>query len=378
MSNNERNEQYDNRPTTQRQQVVAIPTLPASTAIAQAETAGQSVASQARAMVEARYLIAARFPRDFDVVRERLLKECRRPHFAAVALYSKPVGNTKIIGPSIRFAETAIRCMTNLSVDTMTTYDDREKRIVRVTVADLEANIAYAKDVSIEKTVERKKPKATDVVIRKRLNSYGEEVFLIEAGDDDTNIKESALLSKTIRTLGLRLIPGDLIDECMDLINETNKRADKTDPDAAKRKLFDAFAELGVRVEQLKEYLGHDAETLTPKEMTDLRGVYAAVRDGELSFADVLGKAVEGGAAAVELSAQVAAAVAKRAERTAGAKKNEAPTAGYEADTGDGGGQAEPGEGLVGLPPAGAKPAMPEPEPEAFPDHSKRGKRNYD
>jgi hypothetical protein len=259
--------------------------------LAVADTASTAVAAQAKALVEARYIMAIRRPRDMDVVRERMLKECCRPSFAAVARYVKPVGQDRAkwpSGPSIRFAEAAVRNMGNVTVETMTVYDDREKRIVRVMVTDLEANVPYSQDITIAKTIERRKKKDGDVVISTRTNSYGDTVYILEATDDDIINKQQALISKAIRTQGLRLIPGDIIDECMDQVLVTQRNTDAEDPDAAKRKLFDAFSTLGVRAEQLKEYLGHDAASLAPKELADLRALYAAIRDGEATWREVM------------------------------------------------------------------------------------------
>src|SRR5215472_13374231 len=65
--------------------------------------------AQAQAEVAAAVQMALRHPRDWDVVRERLIKECKRPVFATGrepgkgAIYSKPVGNGTIKGLSIRF-----------------------------------------------------------------------------------------------------------------------------------------------------------------------------------------------------------------------------------------------------------------------------------
>lgn len=255
------------------------------------ETASTAVAAQAKAMVEARYIMAIRRPRDMDVVREKMLKECRRPSFAAVARYVKPIGKDKTkwpSGPSIRFAEAAVRNMTNITVETMTVYDDREKRIVRVTVTDLEANVPYAQDITITKTIERRHKKDGDTVLRTRTNSYGDTIYILEATDDDIINKQQALISKAVRTLGLRLIPGDIVDECMEIVMDTQERTDAEDPDAAKRKLFDAFGAIGVRAEQIKEYLGHDAATLDPRELKDLRALYAAIRDGEATWREVM------------------------------------------------------------------------------------------
>lgn len=259
--------------------------------LAAQDTASTAVAAQAKALVEARYIMALRRPRDMDVVREKMLKECCRPSFAAVARYAKPIGkdrNKWPTGPSIRFAEAAIRCMGNITVEVMTVYDDREKRIVRVTVTDLEANVPYFQDVVITKTIERRNTKDGDTVLGTRTNSYGDKLFILEASDDDIINKQQALISKALRTLGLRLIPGDMVDECMDQVVTTQKNRDAEDPDAAKRHLFDSFSTIGVRADQIKEYLEHDGATLAPKELSELRALYAAIRDGETTWRDVM------------------------------------------------------------------------------------------
>jgi len=259
--------------------------------LATTETASTAVAAQAKALVEARYIMALRRPRDMDAVRERMLKDCRRPSFAAVARYEKPIGKDRSKwpkGPSIRFAEAAVRNMGNITVETMTVYDDREKRIVRVTVTDLESNVPYSQDLTITKTIERRQKKEGDTVVSTRTNSYGDKLYILEATDDDIVNKQQALISKSIRTLGLRLIPGDIIDECMEEVLATQNREDAQDPDTARRKLFDAFGAQGIRVEQLKVYLGHDGSTLSPKELTELRALFAAIKDGETTWRDVL------------------------------------------------------------------------------------------
>lgn len=286
--------------------------------LATQDTASTAVAAQAKALVEARYIMAIRRPRDMDVVRERMLKECARPSFAAVARYVKPIGKDRAkwpSGPSIRFAEAAVRNMGNVTVETMTVYDDREKRIVRVMVTDLEANVPYSQDITIAKTVERRNKKDGDTVISTRTNSYGDTVYILEATDDDIINKQQALISKAIRTQGLRLIPGDIVDECMDQVMVTQANGDAADPDAAKRKLFDAFGALGVRAEQLKEYLGHDAASLAPKEMADLRALYAAIRDGEATWREVMDtRAADAKAATASLDAVRNAAAAKKSK----------------------------------------------------------------
>lgn len=247
------------------------------------ETAASAAAAQSKALVEARYTVAIARPRDMDAVREALLKECRRPSFAAVARYNKPIGRG-VVGPSIRFAEAAIRCMTNIVVEEVTIYDDDEKRIIQVSVADLEANVPYTTSVTIDKTVERSSAKDGDEVLRKRKNSRNYDVFIVRATEDEILNKKNAILSKAIRTLSLRLVPGDIVDECMFTVVETQKNADAKDPDGARLKIVDAFAALNVTVADLKSYVGGDLNKLSPAELADLRALHATIKEGETTW----------------------------------------------------------------------------------------------
>lgn len=252
-----------------------------------AETASAAVAAQAQAAVQARYVMAMQRPRDWDTVRVKLLRECQRPGFADVARYRKPVGKG-VEGPSIRFAEAALRCMGNVQVESATIFDDTEKRIVRVTVTDLESNVTYPLDVTIEKTVERSRLKDGDEPIRVRTNSRGHKTYILPATEDDLLNKQNALVSKAIRTAALRILPGDILDECMDQVLETQRQRDAKDPSAARKRLVDAFAGVGVMPHDLKEYLGCDVSQVSPADMAALRALFAAIRDGETTWREAL------------------------------------------------------------------------------------------
>ena len=276
------------------------------------ETASTALAAQAKALVEARYLVALHRPRDMDTVREKLMKDCKRPGFARSAIYNKPIGKG-IEGPSIRLAEAAIRAMGNIVVDSTTTYEDHEKRIVKVSVCDLESNVTYPADVTIQKTVERNSTKPGDNIVRERIGSRSQKVYVIEATDDDILNKANALISKAVRTLGLRLLPGDILDDCLWQCKETQRNADAQDPDTAKIQLFDAFGAMGVKVSNLKEWLGHDGAALTPKELGELRGIYSALRDGEITWREIMdAKNPKDTAKADALAAAAAEAAANR------------------------------------------------------------------
>lgn len=253
------------------------------------ETSATAVAAQAKAMVEARYIMALRRPRQWDQVRQDLLKECKRPSFAnnKSAYYRKPIGNG-VEGLGIRFVEVALRCMTNVLVETSMIFEDENKEIHRVSVTDLESNLTYPLDVRVTKTVERSKPNDDGSYISVRKNSYNKSTYTVSATDDDLLNKRAAQISKAIRTLGLRIIPGDLQDEAESIIKAIRLDEAARDPDTERKRIADAFGEIGVKAADLAEYLGHSLDTCSPAELVNLRGIYGAIRDGESSWKSVM------------------------------------------------------------------------------------------
>lgn len=267
-----------------------------SRTLAVVETASSAVAAQAKAMVESRYVMSLQRPRIWDEVRQNLLAECRRPKFAhnTSAFYHKPIGKG-VEGLGIRFVELALRCMRNVLIEPMIIFEDTEKEVHRVSVTDLESNITYALDVRVSKTVERSKPMDDGSYISMRLNIWNKPTYTVPATDDDLLNKRAALISKAIRTLGLRIIPGDLQDEAEEIIKEIRTKAASNDPAAERKRIADAFAEIGVKVAELIEYLGHPLDTCSPPELVQLRGIYGAIKDGEATWKQVMdNKAQEG------------------------------------------------------------------------------------
>jgi len=273
------------------------------------ETAASAVAAREAAAVQARYVMAMQRPRNVEQCRSRLLNMCLKPGFATKVEYAKPAGkkwvNGKeeaqfITGASIRFVETALQCFGNVLPQTATVFDGPRARICRVSVTDLEVNITYEMEVLIEKTVERKgyeKPKGSGKyeppqgreIIAERLNSYGEPVFIVVATDDEITLKQNSAISKALRTQGLRILPWDIVDEAILTARQTMRDRDAKDPDAAKRELLDYFAALGVEPVDIESYLSKSiSKPLLPAEIAALRKVYAAIRDGEATWADIM------------------------------------------------------------------------------------------
>lgn len=257
------------------------------------ETAATAVAAAARAEIESAYVMSIRRPRDMDEVRVRLLRDCGRKAFAESSRYVIPRGEGQIEGWTIRFAEAALRLYGNVRAPVTVLYDDAQQRIVQVAVIDLETNTAYQRAVTVRKVVERRTPRKGDEVLSSRTGSSGQTVYTVRATDDELAMREGSLVSKALRTLALRLLPADLLEDALARVYATMEAQAAADPDAERKALADGFARINVRPSQLAEYLGHDLGTCSPAELVGLRGIYAAIRDGATTWAAVMDTARE-------------------------------------------------------------------------------------
>jgi hypothetical protein len=294
-------------------------------------SASVAVAAQAQAAVQARYIMAMNRPRDWEEVRVKLLKACNRPGFAASARFSKPVGGGKVQGWTIRFAEEAMRCMGNLYPETTVIDEGEMQRIVQQSCTDLENNLTFSNQVIIDKTVERSMLKDGQRALSQRQNSSGKTTYRVEATEDDLLNKQGALLSKALRTQVLRLLPGDIQDECLRRLQDIQHGDVKADPQEAKRKLIDAFAEIGINPSDLAEYLGHALERVQPAEIIDLREIYTALKSGEATWEGIMESKQPSGS--TEAAAEVGAAkLAAMQQAKAQPKPDPQPAAQTEPD----------------------------------------------
>lgn len=259
-----------------------------------------AAAESVKARIQSAYVMAMQKPRNEDQSRARIIKACSNPIFAQRVEYQKPVGGNRIVGPSVRFAELAVREWGNIMTETQVVYEDDMVRRVKITLVDLETNATFGKEIQVQKTVERKNNRGREV-IGERPNSYGDTVYIVKATDDELHNKEAAMISKVIRNEGLRLIPSYIVDEAVEIARTTLMNRDAKDPDAAKKAVLDSFGSIGVQPKDIEEYLGHKLDIISPAELQDLRGVYTAINSGESSWSDYIQKKKDEAKAAQDL-----------------------------------------------------------------------------
>lgn len=337
---------------------------------------------QAQAETMARYQMAFMLPRSWDGVQAKLLLACSNPDFAREAYYRKPAGAGKFIeGLGIRFAELALQIMRNISIDTSPEMEDEFSAHYRMVIMDLESNTPVSETFKVEKTVERRGVKEGDTVISERTNSSGEKTYLIPATEDQFNTKLRAQMAKVKRTLVLSLVPAEVRAECLVRCKEVANSNDAKDPAAATKSIVAAFIGIGIDVPDLKEYLGKSPASATPLQVEELRGIFALIRDGELTWAEVMGAKRERDTNKGSAAAFVDQKQKDREKRKAEKDKEKATRAATQSATG----AAAPkrGRGATAAPAADgpdttAAQAAAEPKPDAPAPRARASRRGDD
>lgn len=246
------------------------------------------LASEAKARIEARFIIGQKMPRNEEDSRQRILDRCKDYEFAAEAIYKKPVSNRDIEGLSIRFAEEALVLWKNMDSETVIVSDTEDKRINRVTTIDYQSNSSFTKMFTAYKTVERKKESDRDVIDTRR-NSAGKLVYIVLATEDEFNNKEAAQESKIRRNQVIALLPADLKRDALETCKKTVAKKLKADPLTERRKVFDAFKAEGIYASELVKIIpSGNIETIDVSEIEHLRQIYIAIREGHATWASIL------------------------------------------------------------------------------------------
>lgn len=259
------------------------------------ETASTVLAARAKAMVEARFVMAMNNRRNIKDVRRKLLDACERDGFAGSATekgsgwYRRPRGKSGFDeGFSIRFAEEAIRALGNIDCSSTVIYDDEERRMIEVGVLDLENNNSIPATIIIEKVVERSYIGKHEEKLSMRLNSYGKPVYTRRATEDEFRAKQNSEVSKAIRTGALRLLPGDIQDECRASILRKINGEVAQDPNKFQKKIVDGFSKHGVTAAAIEKYLDHEIDSCSETQLIQLRDIWKAIDAGDLTWHQVV------------------------------------------------------------------------------------------
>ncbi len=218
--------------------------------------------------VKAAIFLARQFPRDLVEVERKLMAACSRFSLAEQAMYAYPRGKEIVTGPSIRLAEAILQVYGNASSGIRELRQEEGESIIQAYAWDCESNVRSEKIFSVP---------------HKRATKQGTKALT-----DPRDIYEMVanMGSRRLRACILALIPGDLVDMCVERCEQTLAKG-TGDPIAVRvGKMLAAFGEMGVTKEKLEARLKHKLEATTETELVQLAKMYKSIRDGMAKPAD--------------------------------------------------------------------------------------------
>lgn len=230
----------------------------------------QMMISRQTQEVQAAMVIAKKFPRDEYESTEKIRRTCQRSTLAEQAIYSYPRGGQNVAGPSVRLAEALAQCWGNIDYGIIELEQKVGVSEMMAYAWDLETNTRVTKIFSVE---------------HKRDSKKGSYVLT-----DSRDIYEATANfgARRMRACILGVIPGDVVDMAVNECRETQKKSYGELPSQEKinkiEKLFKK--DFGVTKKQLETYAGRGMPSFGAEEITDLWGVYTALKNGQAKAAD--------------------------------------------------------------------------------------------
>lgn len=223
--------------------------------------AGAVSIEQERAIAEARGQIqlAKMFPRSIAEATAELVEACKSPEFAAAAFYSVPNRGS---GPSIRFAEEVARCYGNFEYGHRELSRSEGKSEIEVFAWDKQKNNYSKRQITVLHVRDTKN------------GSYP----LRDQADIDNRIANVA--SKQMRGRILALLPKSMVQLGIEECKKTLAGGNQQSIGQRVQKMVSAFAGYGVTPANLSAYLGHSIDNCSADDLTDLVGVFNALREG--------------------------------------------------------------------------------------------------
>lgn len=254
------------------------------------------------AEIQARFMVAQlpQMKRVYEVVAADIKELCERKGFAQEATYNVKVGS-KFNNASgqwddiydedfnIRAAEQFMIHYRNVSTNTVTVHEDSERRKVAISVTDLESNITYGDEITLYKTVERKKLKQGQAALSERETSVaGQKVYIVACTPEELQKKQNAQASKKIRKMFFRLFPIELKMMARETIDLTILSDIKKNIKDRRISMLESFKSLGIEPEEIEEYAEKKISNFDEQMILAMGKIYNGLKEGELRWAELL------------------------------------------------------------------------------------------
>jgi hypothetical protein len=244
-------------------EITQIEVLPASTAMDATE----------RATIDMQISTAKRYPRSIGKVKNDILSFATLDiEVAESCFYRLPMrkgsDGKAIEGPSVRLAEIALSCFTNIKAQTSIIADDGKMITARAVVYDMQNNVTIAKDVT-----------------RSVLTRQG-----MRFSNDMIATTMNAAQSLALRNATFTVIPAALIRPAF-LAAKQLAVGDIKSLSERRGKMLEQYSKIGVVKEEICAVLGvAKVDDINLDHMEELIGYFTAIKDGNTTVDEVFRK----------------------------------------------------------------------------------------
>jgi hypothetical protein len=223
----------------------------------------ESAKSREMAEVQSQIFLAKQFPRDEFQAETKIMNACKRLSLAETALYSYPRGGQKVVGPSIRLAETVARYWGNINFGIKELDQSNGESTVLAYAWDMETNTRQEKvfQVKHERYAKGRMNKLTDPRdVYELVANYG---------------------SRRLRACILGVIPGDVIEKAVEVCQNTLETGYQ---EPLKDRLLKALIWLkdnyGITQEMVEGHFAYNLDSFTEQDFLKLKSISQSLKDG--------------------------------------------------------------------------------------------------
>lgn len=222
-----------------------------------------------RAQIDCQIATAKKHPRTLSKVKADMLSFATLDEeTASSCFYTLPRGGKTIQGPSVRMAEIAVACYSNLRVGArpiqVVTDGPHPHVVVQAAAHDLERNVA--------------------ITIEKRRRIVGKKSRGGAIDEDDINLAVNACASIAFRDAVFKVVPGALIKP----VYEQAKRVaigDVKSLASKRQQVFDRFKQMGLTEARILAAVEvAKIDDVTVEKLEALIGIGTAIRDGDTTI----------------------------------------------------------------------------------------------
>jgi hypothetical protein len=223
-----------------------------------------------RAEIDIQIATARRYPRSLQQVKLDMIEFATLDEeTAASCFYSVPRGTKTINGPSVRLAEIAMSCYSNIRAG---------NRIIEVVTDGQPHVLVQAMAIDLEKN--------NAVTVEKRRRIVGKKAKGGAIDEDDINLAANAGSAIAFRDAVFKVVPGSLVKAAYEAARKV-AIGDTVSLNDRRAKCIEAFAKMGVSAERVIASVHKKSiEEIGLEELGTLLGVFTAIKDGATSVDD--------------------------------------------------------------------------------------------